>query len=423
MRSKIKYLVMFLAFPLIVVATTLTPMLSSANLTMTLTQCIQSVEKNNLNIDIALKNIEASYVKLAKLDSQLKANIRPSIDFGSEYQRQYKGITSLNTLKNSLTISYNLSALKKQDNLSQIFILKVNKLKKDILRAFLVYQVKINYFNLMKLKQELIVLNRNKKRLEKLKLVTQKLINIQLKLKSDLYKVENNIDLLKNDVLSKKKAITQQKYSLISLIFSQVKDGINFIDINIDKIKIPLLSVSMIEKNSPQIKSLNMQLKEISSRNIPIDSSLYPTLYSSVEQQIDWPNGGKTQYNFIVGIKVPILGNDTTKYDMQIKQIAISKKRLEIKKKKEEIRLNIKKLYKNIKFDKEIQLNYSKTYAHQQKTIKTLEVEYESGLNSDISQIINMQKDILRTKLKTIELFYDYKISLAKINYYNGEKR
>jgi len=356
MQSKIKYLILLLAFPSIATATILTPVLSSANSTMTLKQCIQSVKKNNLNIDIALKKIEADYVKLAKLNAKLQANKRPSIEFGSEYQRQYKGATSLNTLKNSLNMSYNLSALAKQDNLSEIFITKVDKLKKDIIKAFLVYQVKINYYNLLKSKQELIALNKNKILLEKLKLTTQKLIDIQLKLKSDLYKVENSINLLENTVLSKKMVITQQKYSLMSLIFTQVKDDINFRSININKIKIPSLSMSVIEKNSPQVKSLNLQLREVSSRNIPIDSSLYPTLYSSVEQQIDWPNSGKTQYNFVVGIKVPILGNDTTKYDMQIKQIAISKKRLEIKKKRKEIRLNIKKLYENIKFDKKMQV-------------------------------------------------------------------
>jgi len=397
--------------------------LSFASSTMTLTQCIQSVKKNNLNIDIALKNIKSNYVKLEKLNSKQKADKRPSIEFGIEYQRQYKGAMSLNTFKNSLTMSYNLSALTKQDNLSQIFIIKVNKLKNDILKAFLVYQVKINYYNLIKLKQELVILNKDKILLEKLELVTQKLIDVQLKLKSDLYKVENSINLLENSILSKKMAIAQQKYSLMSLIFTQVKENINFTDINIDKIKIPSLPISVIEKNSPQIKSLNLQLQEILSRNISINANLYPTLYSSIEQQIDWPNSGKPQYNFIVGIKIPVFGNDATKYDRQIKQIAISKKRLEIKKKTNEIRLNIKKLYEDIRFDKDMYASYNKTYLHQQKTIKTLQKEYESGLNSDISQIISMQKDILVTKLKMSELFYDYKISLAKTNYYNGAKR
>ncbi len=398
------------------------PIISFANLNLTLPQYIEKVKKRNLNINIALKEMKISYSRLKKLNSNLKARKKPNIEFGSEYQKQHKGITTLNTLKNSITLSYNLSYLVKQNNLSQIFITKAKRLKRDIVIASLVYQAKTYYYNFMRLKQEIKAMYKNELLLRHFRLITIKLIDAQLKLKSDLYKVENEINMVKNKILSKKNSLILQKYSLMSLMYAKITDNENFLDIKYYKANTPLSTLSNIEKNSPQIKSLELQFKAASSKNKAINTTLYPTLYSSLEQQNDWPNSGKAQYNFIVGIKIPLFGNDTTKYDNQIIKLQANKKKLELIKIKEEIKFEIKKLLKEIKFNKQFYKSYKDTYAHQEKTLKMLKIEYESGLISNIAEIVNMQKDMLSTKLKMIEIFYDNKIILAKLQYYNGDK-
>jgi len=65
------------------------PIISFANLSLTLPQYIEKVKKRNLNINIALKEMKISYSRLKKLNSNLKARKRPNIEFGSEYQKQH----------------------------------------------------------------------------------------------------------------------------------------------------------------------------------------------------------------------------------------------------------------------------------------------------------------------------------------------
>jgi hypothetical protein len=401
----------------------LTPVFVFAIKVVDLPMCIDYVKQNNIDIAIAEQTVKSDFVKLDKQKANLDKEKKPLIEFNSEYKNSYSHGFGNDSLTTSLAFTYNIASYFNRHNSFNNFLVNTDKLKKEIIYSYLTYNIKTNYYNFLRVEKELKVLKEQKKLLEGLKHTTAILVKADIKLQSDIYKVENTINSIDNQIFSKKNEIAVKQSNLRDLI--NQKDNVKFKDILLDfssTEKTPSL-ISQIEQNSPQIKSLNFELRTLLTAHVKIDASVYPSFYFKAEQEKFFSKNTSDNYNIYAGVNIPFFTTDVSKYDRQMKTISINKKRLEISKKIKEIKRDVKKLSQNLQFDKTLYKKHIDTYEKTKETYNVLHVEYENGVNSSIGELINIQKDILKAKLKSLEVFYDYKIDLAKLHYYNGDAK
>ena len=397
----------------------LLPVLSLAN-TITLNQCIQRIQDNSPLINIAIQNIKLNEQAKRKQDSIYHSSLKPKIDFNSEYEQN----TQTNLLTNTINFSYNLSSYYiNQTNLSKEFLNSSLKIQKEIVISSLIYNIKINYYKLTSLKYRLQILYKEKVILNKLKMITKKLVDKGVKLPSDILKIEDRINILNNHILIKKENISFQKNKLINMIYNNSSTNINFENIDISFKEDKDTEKLMLNiKYSPQIKNLTYRLQSLKYENININKNLYPKLYSSIEHVQDFHNNSNSESRILVGINIPLFVNDTRSYDTQIKQIKILKQQLQIKKRITDIKNELKQHIYKIRLDTKLYKNYQNTISHQKKTLKSLKLEYQAGLNINISTLIGLQKDIVDMGMKKISTYFDYLNQKAKINNLLGEK-
>ena len=124
---------------------------------LSLSTCIQKAKQKNLILAIAEQKSQNRITEMEKLNYQIDSNKLPTIELNSEFQKQ----SQFNTLTNSLNISYNLSSLIKQNKLSPKFIAEASEIQKKLIISSLVYQVKVKYYELMQLKEELKILKKD----------------------------------------------------------------------------------------------------------------------------------------------------------------------------------------------------------------------------------------------------------------------
>jgi len=413
-NNKLKYIFLYAC---------IAPVFVFANKVIDLSMCIDYIKSKNIDIAIAEQNIQADFVKLDKQKISMKKDLSPLVEFNSEYKNTYNHGFGNDSLTTSLTLTYSLSSYLSRHNSFNNFSINADKLKKEIIYSYLTYDVKINYYNFLRAKKELKLLEEQRKLLEKLKYTTDVLVKADIKLQSDIYKIENTIKSIDNQIFQKENEIQVKKDKLIDLIYE--KDNIEFKDISLDFSNMNDLPsfVLQIEQNSPQIKSLNFELHALLATNTKIDSSIYPSFYIKAEQEKFFTGNSSDVYNVYAGVNIPLFTTDVSKYDRQMKTILVNKKRLEISKKIKEIKRDVKKLSKKLKFNKKLYEKYVDTYKKTKETYNVLHVEYENGVNTNIGELINIQKDILSAKLKSLEVFYDYEIDLAKLHYYNGDEK
>ncbi len=380
-----------------------------------LQRSINQAKISNFNLDIARENLKRSYLDIQKV----KADKLPTLGLTFDYKKEYLRPV-LNTFRNSLDLTWDLSIYKKHLDLSKSLLLKAVQKNKEIIKSSLVYQVKLGYFSLMRLKEELSVLEQNINLLKKQREITKAFVDSQIKLQSSLSQVEDQINRLENQILFKKIQIGQQRDELIHTIFVSHYKSIEFQKYKIKFSNLPKLSflLNQISKCSPLIQSLKYEQKAIrTSIDKPWKDKL-PIISAGIGQQEEWPNSW-SKYDFHVGFTIPILDNSNAKYKRQVSIINYMKKKIEIKKKKKNILDNVAILYKKARLSKKLFLSYKKSYEHQEKTFSLVRDEYKAGLGN-INDLINIQKDMINSAFNMHKTFYEYMIFVSQIDFYRG---
>lgn len=385
---------------------------------LTLNQSIELIKHNSPLINLALQDIKINEQTIKKQNLEYSSFHRPRVDFNSEFQRTHQNSLHTDTLKNNLNFTYNLASyFIKPSSISSEYQNEVLKTQKDIAIASLIYDFKINYYQLIKFQYDKNQLKKDKKILTQLKMITKKLVGIGMKLPSDVLAIEDNINMIENNIMLKDEDIKLQKNRLRSQLYDNTTTDIDFKPLRIqfnhndDRGKLDI-------KNSPQIKNLYYQLQSLKTQNEIINKDLYPTLYSSLEQQKDFQDSTNDQVNVIVGVNIPLFTQDTRSYDKQIQKIKLHKKTLQIAQKKAEIKAQIKEHQNKMDSDIKVYENYKKIITHKIKTSEVLLQEYKQGLSNDISSLINLQKEISDMKTQQLNFYFDYLIHSAKIKFF-----
>lgn len=385
--------------------------LASAQSYLTLEQSIAAVKKRNPGLEIEKKNIFTRSIDVNKT----RADALPTLNLTNDYEH----VAGVNTLKNSVDLSWDFAARTKNSGVPQQLRLKAAKLHKTATEALLVYQVKVGYYRLMQDKQELAILKKHHGLLEKKRIVTAQLVSSQLKLESALARIDDQYNSITNKILIKQGAVAQSRSALLHLINIPDTGGITFVEGEKSIIPLPDRSIVM-EKilTSPELQITNLEQRAIAESVHPTGVDKLPVMNLSAGYQQEWPvaNNG---IDIHLVFSFPLMDMGRSRARNAGIEAQAAKKRLENQQKLKALTERIAGLYEQATLNRTMFMAYQKTHAHHLKTLKLTNSEYESGLITE-SELINTQRDAIDVELQMNKSFYDYMTLLAEIDYRQG---
>lgn len=235
---------------------------------LTLEMSITKAKQLNLRTNVEKHNIHARSVDIKKA----QADTLPTIHLTSDYER----LSGVNTLLNSVDLSWDASAFAKDPGKSKNLLLKAAEEKKSMTEAFLVYQVKEGYYRLIQFKQRLIVLQKSLNLLIQQRAITEQFVTSGLKQASALSRIDDQINSTKTSILFKKGSIAQTRSALLQLINIPDSAGEKFADYDGNLTPLPERSqvLAKVLQNAPNIQSMIFEQHAVAETvHKPMDGS------------------------------------------------------------------------------------------------------------------------------------------------------
>jgi|GEM_PF-4374144 len=406
--KRYKFLFIILGWTLLCI----TPGISLAQDLLELEEAIAIAKKSSLRIEIEEQNIHKRSIDIKKS----RADTLPVVSLNSDYEH----LVGVHTLKDSVDLSWDLSTLAKDSIKSRSLMLKAAQKHKSMVEALLVYQVKEGYYKLMRLKQELIILQKGRELLNQQRSTTEQLVSAQIKLDSALSRIDDQITAIKNQILLKQGAIAQTRSALLQLINIPDPLGIKFADCEKEFVPLPDRSLvrANVLKNAPEIRGMIFEQQALAESVHSPWMDLLPVMSVSTGYQQEWP-ASNNGVDFHLVFSFPLLDMGRAKYRNATNRALAAGKQAEIRQKTKELMDRISQLYEQAELCRTLFMAYQQTYTHQLQTLQLTKNEYESGLTGE-SELINIQRDAIDVEFQMNKAFYDYMTLVAEINYCRG---
>lgn len=387
------------------------PNFVSAQNCLNLEQSIAAVKKQNLGLEIEKQKIFMRTIDVNKT----RLDGLPTLNFTSDYEN----VTGIDTLKNSADLSWDFAARAKNTGNPQQLRLKAAKQHKTATEALLVYQVKVGYYRLMQVKHELAILQKKYDLLDTQRMVTAQFVASQLKLKSALGRIDDQLNNVRNQILLKQEAVSQTRSALLHLINIPDTGGISFTEG--EKLFIPLPSRSKVMEKlltSPEVQIMNFEQRAISESIHPTWMDKLPVMNLSTGYQQEWPvanNGIDVHLVF----SFPLMDMGRARARNAGIEAQVAKKRLEAQQKVKVLAERIASLYEQAELNRTMFIAYQKTHEHSLKTLELANNEYEVGLLTE-PELISSERDTIDAEQQMNRTYYDYMGLLAEIDYLQG---
>ena len=389
---------------------------SSAQEILSLEDCVKKALKSNSLIKVENNNISEKAAELKKS----KVEKYPYIDATSNYQCT----NNTSTIGASIDLSVDTAKFKKTYYASKEFLLKAAEEHKNFVESTIVFKVKSYYFTLMRLKKEYKALQKAKNTLTHHRKITENFVNTGVKLRSALYRVDNQIAALEGDILVKKAEMDNAMDSLSNL--TGITDLTKYKIVEYNGILPSLPSFNTIEHDvtikSPELKILMLRELSLHQNKKGTGMVYLPVLTLGVgyNQDIAPMNSAKLDVHFSASL--PLFDFGRTHYDKMKKDALLRKEEAKRKVKENEIRDTVNQLYKKAKLEKNLYLIYQQMYGTVQKSLQQAELEYDSGILSE-TDLLDMQKRMVDVDVRMNRAFYDYLIAFSQIEYLQGVKK
>ena len=397
---------------LMVLGIALVPSISSAKELLTLEASISAAKQFNLNFSVEDEKIRSQQIEIQRS----QANARPVLSYTSDYEKLF----GVQTLKNSVDLSWDLSSFASRSLEPQRLKLKAAKEHRTVFESQLVYQVKVDYYKLMRLKQELKVLQQDHQLLKQQRAITEQLVEAQLKLESALSRIDDRINILKAQTLVKQGAVDAARSNLLQLINYPDSTNIKFIDCN-KEFSVPpkrLYRIDELLDRTPELRQMNLERQAL-TRSVHRSWVKYlPVASISTEYQQEWPQGHDGAGIHLV-FTFPLSDMGRTAASNAGTIALAAKKRAEIKLRHKTIADRLNNLFDQAERSKAIYGVYQDTSSHLQQTLQLTKDEYQTGLVSE-ADLINVQKEASNAVLQANSIFYGYMTLVAEINYRMG---
>jgi outer membrane protein TolC len=379
---------------------------------LTLEESIVKAKELSLGIDVEEQNIRKRSFDIKKA----RADTLPVLSLNYDYEH----LLGIHTLKDSVDLSWDLSAIAKGSGRPQELMLRAAEKKKSMVEALLAYQVKAGYYKLMQLKQELIVLQKGRELLNQQRSITVQLVSAQLKLDSALSRIDDQINTIKNQILIKQGVVDQTRSALLQMLNIPDPDGIKFVDCK--KEFIPLPDRSLVMSNAPgkapEIQSMIFEQQALTESVHSPWMDMLPVVTVSAGYQQEWPIANN-EFDFHMVLSIPLLDMGRARYVNAGNAALAAKKQAEIRQKTKALVDRISILYGKAELSRTLFMEYKKTYAHRLQTLQLTKSEYGSGLVSE-SDFINTQRNAIDAEFQMNKAFYDYMTFVAEIDYRRG---
>jgi len=390
----------------------ITPGISMAQDLLTLEKSIAIAKGSSLRIEFEKQNIHERSIDIKRS----RADTLPIVSLNSDYER----LLGVHTLKDSVDLSWDLSALAKDSGKSMTLMFKATQEHKAMVEALLVYQVKEGYYKLMQLKQDVIVLQKGLELLKQQRSIIEKLVSAQIKLDSDLSRIDDQINTIRNQILIKQGEIAQTRSALLQLINIPDPLGIKFADCEKEFIPLPdrSLVIANVLKNAPEILGMTFEQQALAESVHSPWTDMLPVVSVGIGYQQEWPiNNDGVDFHLVLSF--PLLDMGRAKYSNANKTALAERKQTELRQKIKEVIDRIYQIYERAGLCRTLFMEYQKAYTHQLQTLQLAKSEYESGLISE-SDLINTHRDTIDAEFQMNKVFYDYMILIAEIDYYRG---
>lgn len=379
---------------------------------LTLDASIAMARQFNLQIDVEKQRLHASAAGSKKAYS----DTLPTVSLSSDYER----FSDVNTMLNSVDLSWDSSVYAKDPAKSKNFLLKAAEEKKRMAEALLVFRVKAQYYKLMQLKQRLKVLQKGLELLEKQRATTEQFVASGLKQESALSRIDDQINTTKSVIIFKEGSISQSRLALFQLINIPDSSQKEFADCPKELRPLPDRSkvLSKVQKSAPHIQSLIFEQQSLAENIHSPWMELFPIVSLSAGYQQEWPleNDG---FDVHLVLSMPITDMGKARVTNARNASLVAQKQAEIRQKRKEFADHVSILFEKAEMNKSLFLTYKKNNIHRMETLHLINREYEAGLISE-SDLITTQRDIIDAVFKMENAFYDYMAIVAKIEYLQG---
>jgi len=400
------------AVSLIVIFTGLAPGIAMAQELLTLKESILIAKQFNPGFAVEEQNIRKQAIDIQKA----QADTRPVVSYTSDYEQLF----GVQTLKNSVDLSWDLSRLAKNAEASQTLKLKAAEQHKTMFESQLVYLVKAGYYKLMQLKQELTVLQKNHQLLRQQRAVTEQLVAAQLKLQSALSRIDDRINMLKNQILVKQGDVEAARTDLLQLMNHPDPANVKFADCKKEFPATPERPQAMAQslEKTPELRRMILERQSLERSVHRPWVDMLPVISVSTEYQQEWPQGHEGAGVHLV-FTFPLLDMGRANAVNAGNAALAAKKRAEIRQKNKTIIDRLTTLFDKAERSKTLYNAYKETCSHRQQTLQLIREEYQSGLISE-SDLINTQREASDAELRMNGVFYEYMTLIAEISYRQG---
>lgn len=390
----------------------LLPRFSEAQELMTLEASILTAKQLNPGFAVEAQTIRSQAINIRKA----RADTRPVVSFSSDYEQLF----GVKTLKNFVDLSWDLARTAKSAEGSQTLILKAAEQHKVMFESQLVYLVKVGYYKLMQLRQELTVLQKDQQLLKRQRAVTEQLVAAQLKLQSALARIDDRINMLKNQLLLKRGDVAVARSDLLQLMNHPNPAKVKFADCKKEFPVVPERPKGMaqaLEKN-PELQRMILERQSLQKRVHRPWVDMLPVISVSAEYQQEWPQGQKGSGVHLV-FTFPLLDMGRAQMVNAGNAALAAVKQAEIRQKNKALADRLTSLFVQAARSKKLYSAYRQALSQRQQTLLLTSEEYQSGLISE-AEFINTQKEASAAALRMNSVFYEYMTLVAEINYRRG---
>ena len=379
---------------------------------LTLDSSIQSAKQFNLGVAAEDQIVRSKAFDIEKAQT----DTRPVIDFTSDYER----LVGVTTFKNSIDLSWDMSALAQNAVHSQELLFQSTQQRKAMFEAKLVYQVKVAYYKLMQLRQEQKILQKNHELLVQQKRETEQLVKAQLKLPSALNKIGDSLYTLENRILQKQGEASIARSELLQLTNVPNPQDVHFADCPQEFPPAPIwpVQISQIVNETPELQQVILKQKSLDAAVVDPWKKHLPIISLSAEHQQEWPQGNDGSGIHLV-LTFPLFDMGRTKAINATHIASATQKRAEIRLKNKTIIDRLAVLFEQSKQLRTLYRAYQHDLSNRQKTFQLTRDEYQSGLISE-TELINMQKESNAAEIRTNSAYYQYMMLIAEIDYHLG---
>jgi len=414
-----KKLVIFLALFLCLAGAS--PVLA-AEKNLTLADSIEIALHNNLNLELAQKNVDIAIAQLG----QTKAGKKGSLDFSSSYLK-LQDLPDKENYKTAIDLKYPLytgGVLEAGIKAKELGVESANY-NAESAKQGVAYGVKQTYYTVLRTQHLVDVAQEYLDGMESHLKVAQAMYKTGMVPKFDVLRAEVAVLDARQKLIKAKNGVELSKVAFNNVLNRDLNTAVSLVDSQTIDPKYEKVSLEQLivkaQKQRPELKSWQKTARMFEEGIKAAKGSNKPNL--AVIGQYKWDGekfmdknssyiGLATQFNLWDG------GN--VKKMIKEAEERLAQAQTQVEKNKKDIAYEVRQAYLNLQEAKEGLATAKKTVEQAKEGLKIAQVRYKSGMGTSVERI-DAQTALTQAETNYTQAFYDYNLAKAELEKALGE--